>query len=117
MSTAATFIPTFVAAILVLGGANEFSIQLMLVGVLSIITHTALSPVDPSGLYPNFDNYHPVQPPFRDYVLVFGLASLMFVALFSRIYPLASNLCLFVSKRLTDSPCSSGLWRVPLGGT
>ena len=37
-----------------------------------------------SGPYPNFDNYHPTPPPFRDYVLVFGLAGLVLVALFSR---------------------------------
>lgn len=91
MSTAATFIPAFAAITLVLGGANEFSIQSMLVGILAIFIHTALSPVDLSNPYPNFDNYRPVQPPFRDYVLVFGLVSLWLVVLFSRIYPLVSG--------------------------
>jgi hypothetical protein len=88
MPTAASFIPTFVAITLLLGGANELNIQLMLAGILGIVLHTALSPADLSGPYPNFDNYHPEQPPFRDHVLVFGLAGLMLVALFLRIYPL-----------------------------
>lgn len=92
MSTAPTFIPAFAAITLLIGSFNGFSVQLMLVGVLVIILHTAMTPTERlSGPYPNFDNYHPTQPPFRDCVLVFGLASLGLVALFSRVYPLVSG--------------------------
>ena len=91
MSTATTFIPAFATITLLMGGFNELSIQLTLVGILAIILHTAITPTDLPGPYPNFDNYHPTQPPFRDYVLAFGLASLGFVALFSRIYSSVSG--------------------------
>ena len=91
MPTATTFIPTFCAIILALGGTNGFSIQLMLIGTLATIIHAAWSPPDLTTPYPNFDDYHPTQPPFRDYVLVFGLAGLILVALFSRIRPSVSD--------------------------
>lgn len=94
MSTAATLIPAYAAITLLMGGFNGLSIQLTLVGILAIIIHAAITPTDLSGPYPNFDNYHPTQPPFRDYVLVFGLASLALAALFSRIYPFVSSFTL-----------------------
>jgi len=93
MSSAAAFIPTFTAITLLLGGLNGLSIQLTLVGILAITLHTAATPTD-FNPYPNFDDYHPTQPPLRDYVLVFGLVSLMLIALFSRIHPLVSILVL-----------------------
>ena len=90
MSSATAFIPTFATITLLLGGFNDLSVQLTLVGILGIILHTAITPTDLSGPYPNFDNY-PTQPPPRDYVLVFGLASLALGALFSRVRPLVSG--------------------------
>ena len=105
MSTAITFIPAFAATTLLLGGLNELSIQLVLVGILGIILHTAITPIDLTSPYPNFDNYHPTQPPFRDYVLVFGLASLALVALFPRIHPLVSGMpLLHLHLALTSVP-------------
>lgn len=91
MSAAAQLTPIFAVIILLLGAANSLSIQLILVGILAIAVHTALSPVNPYGSYPNFDKYHPEQPSPRDYVLVFGLAGLVLVALFSRIQSLVST--------------------------
>ena len=94
MPTAISFIPTFAAVTLLLGGFNELGVQLTLIGIFAIILHEAMTPIDPFGSYPNFDNYHPIQPPLRDYVLVFGLASIVLVALYLRIHPLASCLTL-----------------------
>ena len=88
MPTAVSFIPVFAVITLLLGGTNELSNWLILVGILSINIHATLPPADPSSPFPNFDNYHPQQPPFRDYILVFGLASLMLVALISRTHRL-----------------------------
>ena len=86
-----TVIPTFAITTLLLGGFNDLSVQLALVGVLSITVHALITPADGvPGPYPNFDNYTPTQPPLRDHVLVFGLASLLLVSLVSRIYPLVS---------------------------
>lgn len=92
MSTATTLIPTFAAITLIAGGHTEISVQLTLTGILVILLHAAITPSDLYGLYPNFDDPHPIHPPFRDYVLVFGLAGLVFLALFSRIYPLVGGL-------------------------
>ena len=92
MSTTATLIPTFAAIILLMGGFTELSVHLTLTGILAILLHAAITPSDIYGLYPNFDDPYPTHPPFRDYVLVFGLASLVLLALFSRIYPLVSGL-------------------------
>ena len=90
MSTETTVILTFAAITLLLGGLNELSVQLTLVGILAIILHAAITPTDLSDMYPNFDNHNPTQPPLRDYVLVFGLASLVLVSLLSRTHPLVS---------------------------
>ena len=103
MSTAATIIPTFAAVTLLLGGFNEISAKLTLVGILGIIVHAAITPADLLGPYPNFDNYHPTQPPLRDYALVFGLASIVLVILFSRIYPLVSDTVLSCLARVLIS--------------
>lgn len=97
MSKVTTVIYTFAAITLLLGGLNELSVQLTLVGILAIILHTAITPADPFGMYPDFDSYSPTQPPLRDYVLVFGLASLVLVSLLSRTHHLVSEsvpLCL-----------------------
>jgi hypothetical protein len=88
-------IPTFAATTL-LGSFNELSVWLTLVGILGIILHTAITPTGPPGSYPNFDNYSDPQPPFQDLVLVFGLANLVLVALFSRVRPLVGGLILFI---------------------
>ena len=90
-----TTIPAFAAITLLFGGVNEVSLRLTLVGVLATILHAALSPENLSVPYPDFDNYHPRQPPLRDYMLVFGLASLMLAALLSRIHPMVSCFALF----------------------
>ena len=92
MSTTATLIPTFATITLIAGGFTELSVQLTLAGIFAIFLHAAITPSDLHGLYPNLDNPYPTYPPFRDYVLVFGLASLVLLALFSRIYPLVSGL-------------------------
>lgn len=102
MSPAVALIPTFAAITLLLGSFNELSVRLALIGILGIILHTATTPTDPSGPYPNFDNY-PTQPPFRDYVLVFGLASLALVALFFRVRPLVGGLILSYLKHVLTS--------------
>lgn len=121
MPTAATFIPTFTAITLLLGGFNELSVRLTLVGIFAITLHTAVTPID-LNLYPNFDDYHPSQSPFRDYVLVFGLVSLMLIALFSRIRPLVSVLVLLHLNHVLTSippsplPSSSCSWDVLPGG-
>ena len=94
---ATAVIPAFTATTLLLGGFNEFSIQLTLVGVLSITLHALITPTDLPGRYPNFDAYTPTQPPLRDYVLVSFLASLVFVSLISRIHSLVSGSVLFHS--------------------
>lgn len=91
MSTAATLIPTFAAITIFTGGLTELSVQLTFIGILAILLHAAITPSDLYGLYPNFDDPHPIQPPFRDYVLVFGLAGLALLALFSRICPLVGG--------------------------
>jgi len=113
MSTAATFIPAFAAITLLIGGFNELSMQLTLVGILAIILHTAITSTEErlSCPYPSFDNYHLTQPPFRDYVLVFGLASLGLVALFSRFYPLVSGfLLLFINHTYLGFPSLPALF-------
>ncbi|KAF9649983.1 hypothetical protein BDM02DRAFT_1685664 [Thelephora ganbajun] len=111
MSTATTFIPTFAAITLILGGANELSVQLILIGVLAIILHTTLTPADFSNPYPNFDNYHPTDPPLRDYVLVFGLVTLMLIALISRVHPLLWSLVRATWRALVARQASAPLDR------
>ena len=113
MSTAVAFIPAFATITLLIGGFNDLSVQLTLVGILAIILHTAITPTELSGPYPNFDNYHPTQPPFRDYVLVFGLASLGLVALFSRFYPLVSGFLLQYITIFTPVRHLFQLWSSP----
>ena len=103
MSRAATIIPTFAAITLLLGGLNELNVQLTLVGVLAIVLHAAITPTDPYSMYPDFDNCNPTQPPLRDYVLVFGLASLVLVSLLLRIYPLVSDSVLWCLNRVLIS--------------
>jgi hypothetical protein len=98
MSTAVKFIPTFATITLLIGGFNKLGVQLTLVGILAIILHTVMTPTELPGPYPNFDNYHPSQPPLRDYVLVFGLTSLGLIALFSKFYTLVSGFLTFGHK-------------------
>jgi hypothetical protein len=84
-SNAVPFIPAFAAMVSPLGRVNELSIQLILIGIFTIIIHAALPPTNVSSPYLNFGNYHPEQPPLRDHVLVFGIASLALVVLITRI--------------------------------
>jgi hypothetical protein len=88
-------IPTFAATTLLLGSFNELSVWLTLVGILGIILHTAITPTGLPGPYPNFNNYS-TEPPIQDLLLVFGLASLALVALFSRVRPLVGGLIFFI---------------------
>jgi hypothetical protein len=111
-----TTIPAFAAITLLFGGVNEVSLRLTLVGVLATILHAALSPESLSGPHPNFDNYHPQQPPLRDYVLVFGLASLVLAALLWRIHPTVSCFALFYLNYSLCFSFSSGLRFMPPGG-
>lgn len=105
MSTTATIIPVFGAITLLISGFNKLGAQLTFVGILAIILHAAITPTELSGPYPDFDNYHPTQPPFRDYVLVFGLAGLVLVALFSRFCPSVSGfLLLYINHTYFGSP-------------
>lgn len=99
MSTTAAVIPIFTALTLLLGGFGELNLRLTLIGVFGITMHAAITP-NPPCFYTNFDTYNPTQPPLRDYVLVFGLASVVLVSLFLRIYPLVSGLISLISNRM-----------------
>ncbi|KAF9789341.1 hypothetical protein BJ322DRAFT_1018021 [Thelephora terrestris] len=92
-------IPLFAAVTLLFGGANQLSAQLIIAGVLAITAHAAFSPANLSSPYPNFEIYHPEQPPFRDYVLVFGLASLLLVTLISRVRQLPWSLVIAIRRK------------------
>ncbi|KAF9785416.1 hypothetical protein BJ322DRAFT_828980 [Thelephora terrestris] len=97
-SNAVPFIPAFAAMVSPLGRVNELSIQLILIGIFTISIYAALPPTNLSSSYPNSGNYHLEQPPLRDHVLVFGIASLTLVVLISRICRL--------SEPQTTSPLS-----------
>ncbi|KAF9789294.1 hypothetical protein BJ322DRAFT_1105154 [Thelephora terrestris] len=97
--SATPLIPLFAAVTLLFGGANQLSAQLIIAGVLAITTHAAFSPANLSSPYPNFEIYHPKQPPLRDYVLVFGLASLLLVTLISRVRQLPWSLVIAIRRK------------------
>ena len=90
MSIAAVFVSAFATITLLIGSFGGLNVHLTFAGFLTIILCTIMTPTEPLGSYPDFDCY-PTQPPFRNYVLVFGLASLGFVALILRFYLSASG--------------------------